>query len=177
MWRRLLLSVFILLTACLPACPTFAADEDEKKPASTKKIDAQKEKYARFKKAMTGAKLIGQFTVLGQKQGPLAKEEYTIRSISKLQGDYWLLTARIKYGGKDLTLPVPLKIQWAGDTPVITLTNATIPGLGTFSCRVVIYSKKYAGTWTHGEVGGHLFGTVEQLKPDATKKTEKPSKK
>ena len=98
-----------------------------------------------------------------------AKEEYTIRSITKLQGDYWLLNARIKYGGKDLTLPVPLKIQWAGDTPVITLTKAKIPGLGTFSCRVVIYNSKYAGTWAHGEVGGHLFGTLEKPKVAAPK--------
>jgi hypothetical protein len=37
----------------------------------------------------------------------------------------------------------------------------------------VIYNKKYAGTWTHGEVGGHLFGTLEKVKADAPKKPEK----
>ena len=177
MCRRLLLSTVISLAGCFTIGQAVSAAGDEKKsaekPVPSKETDAQKEKYARFQKEMTGVKMVGQFTVIGKDQGPLAKEEYTIRSITKLQGDYWLLTARIKYGGRDLTLPVPLRIQWAGDTPVITLTKATIPGLGTFSCRVVIYNKKYAGTWTHGEVGGHLFGTVEKIKSDASKKTEK----
>jgi hypothetical protein len=170
--RRLLLAL-VLLAGCFTLGPVLGAAEDEKKPVTSKEAAAEKEKFARFQKEMTGTKLVGQFTVVGQPQGALAKEEYTIRSISKLQGDYWLLTARIKYGGRDLTLPVPLKIVWAGDTPVITLTKAAIPGLGTFSCRVVIYNKKYAGTWTHGEVGGHLFGTLEKVKADGPKKPEK----
>jgi hypothetical protein len=37
--------------------------------------------------------------------------------------------------------------------------------LGTFDARVVIHDQKYAGTWKHGEVGGHLFGTIEKLQP------------
>ena len=172
-----LLSTLILWTGCLMVGSVLGAAEDEKKPAPAKETAAEKAKYARFQKAMTGTKLVGQFTVVGQPQGALAKEEYTIRSINKLQGDYWLLTARIKYGGKDMTLPVPLKIVWAGDTPVITMTKAAIPGLGTFSCRVVIYNNKYAGTWTHGNVGGHLFGTLEKAEADAPKKSEEsPSK-
>ena len=50
---------------------------------------------------------------------------------------------------------------------MITLTDFTVPGLGTFSARVVIYRNKYAGTWSHGEVGGHLFGTIEKNAEDA----------
>jgi len=175
MKNPLLLSAFILLMGGLVIVPanSIAQDKkaalDEKKSADTKKAEAEKKKFAKFQKEMTGVKMIGQFTVIGNDQGAPAKEEYTIRSITKLQGDYWLLNARIKYGGKDLTLPVPLKIQWAGDTPVITLTKAKIPGLGTFSCRVVIYNSKYAGTWAHGEVGGHLFGTLEKPKAAAPK--------
>ncbi|MCA9175246.1 MAG: hypothetical protein KDB14_12245, partial [Planctomycetales bacterium] len=64
---------------------------------------------------------------------------------------------------------------WSGDTPVITLTDFTIPTLGTFSCRVLIYNGKYAGTWTHGAVGGHMFGVLKPLEADAEDagKTEK----
>ena len=74
---------------------------------------------------------------------------------------------------------MPLQVQWAGTTPVITLTNVLIPGLGTFSSRVVIYKNKYAGTWTHGDVGGHLFGTIgpnTDANP-AGDATDSPSKK
>jgi hypothetical protein len=56
-----------------------------------------------------------------------------------------------------------LDVKWAGTTAVITLDDLTIPGLGTFSSRVVIDDGKYAGTWRHDKVGGHLFGVVEKL--------------
>ena len=82
------------------------------------------------------------------------------------EGDRWLITARIKYGKYDVTVPIPLDILWAGDTPVITLTNLTIPGLGTFSARVMIYEHRYAGTWQHDKVGGLLFGKVERGTPE-----------
>jgi hypothetical protein len=83
------------------------------------------------------------------------------------KGDYWLFNTRIKYGKNDVQVPLPLEVKWAGTTPMITLTDFTVPGLGTFSARVVIYRNKYAGTWSHGEVGGHLFGTIEKNAEDA----------
>lgn len=61
---------------------------------------------------------------------------------------------------------MPLEIKWAGDTPVITLTDLAIPGLGTFTARVVIYDNKYAGTWQHGQVGGSLFGRIEKVQQE-----------
>jgi hypothetical protein len=82
------------------------------------------------------------------------------------EGDVWLIKARVKYGDKDVTVPMPLEIKWAGDTPIITLTDFTIPGLGTFTSRVVIYENRYAGTWQHGQVGGHLFGRLEKVKDE-----------
>jgi hypothetical protein len=124
-----------------------------------------------FEQTLSGSVLSGQFTILGKERERLPREEYTITSVRKLpDGDYWLFQTRIKYGDKDLTVPLPLQVLWAGDTPVITLTDLTIPGLGTFSSRVVIYNNKYAGTWTHGEVGGHLFGVIRKIEeaPTAT---------
>jgi hypothetical protein len=117
---------------------------------------------------LTNVKLIGRFTITGKEDQAPKEEEYTISSALKLpEGDTWLLKARIKYGNKDATVPIPLEIKWASDTPVITLTNLAIPGLGTFSSRVVIYEGRYAGTWQHGDVGGHLFGRLEKMEtPD-----------
>lgn len=139
-------------------------------------ISAEKKKlYELFEEKMSGVKLVGQFTILGKEQNQLPKEEYTIKSVKKApQGEQWLFEANIKYGDKDVTVPLPIDVEWAGKTPVITLTDFTIPGMGTFSSRVVIYKSKYAGTWTHGEVGGHLFGTIEKLNsgPAAKKSAE-----
>jgi hypothetical protein len=124
----------------------------------------QQQRFQDFESLLTGAKLVGYFTVVGQDDKPLARDEYIIDSVKKAEeGDYWVFNTRFKFGGANFKLPLPLQVKWAGDTPVITLTDLTIPTLGTFSSRVAFYNKKYAGTWTHGKVGGHMFGVVEKL--------------
>ena len=71
-----------------------------------------------------------------------------------------------------MTVPLSLPIYWAGKTPVITVDNLKVPGLGTFDARVVINNDKYAGTWKHGDVGGHLFGKIIPKGSDGKDKTE-----
>lgn len=111
-----------------------------------------------FRQSLSGATLAGHFTVGDQKD--LREEKYTIAKVSKIPGGLWLFQVRIQYGQRDVTLPLPLKVQWAGDTPVITLTDLSIPNLGTYTARVLIYRDQYAGTWSGGEVGGQLFGRL-----------------
>lgn len=121
-------------------------------------------KIAALEKQLSGTKFIGAFTIDGKKGAP-AKEEYTILDVKKIgKGDLFLFRARVKFGKTDITLPMPLPIKWAGDTPVISMDNLSIPGLGTFSAHVVIDGDKYAGTWKHGKVGGHLFGKISRIK-------------
>lgn len=148
-----------------PAPPT----TDSAKPEEPQPADDPEAKFRKFKEMMSDVRLVGRFTMLGRDPAQLPTEEYTIRSVQKLpRGDYWLINARIKYGNHDLTVPLPLEIKWAGDTPVITLSDFAIPGLGkAFGARVVLDDGKYAGTWRHGEVSGHMFGTIEKLKPES----------
>ena len=117
-----------------------------------------------FSKMLSGSKFVGNFTVVGQDLSKLTSEEYSIKSVKKMpEGDMWLFVARIKYGKRDMSVPIPLEVRWAGDdTPVITVTDFSIFGYGPFSARVVIYNEMYAGTWSHGEVNGHLFGVIKQ---------------
>lgn len=70
----------------------------------------------------------------------------------------------MKYGKIDTVLPLVLPVEWAGETPVISMTDFTIPGMGTFSCRVLFHKDRYAGTWQHGEKGGHMWGLIEKAK-------------
>jgi hypothetical protein len=118
---------------------------------------------ADFEKYLTNAVLTGVFTIDGQPLSKLDEERYEIKSAKKVAGEekLWEITTRIKYGDKDLTVPVFVNVEWAGRTPVIVLDSITIPGLGTFSARVVFHDRKYAGTWKHDNIGGHLFGRVE----------------
>ena len=150
--------------ACIALlCAAFAAPlaaQEAAKP--TAHPPTQEVLIKKLEKDLTGAKLTGRFTITGKADMTPKEEEYTISSAIKLpEPDMWLLKARVKYGDKDGVYPIPLEIKWAGDTPVITMTNMEIPGLGKFSTRVVLYEGRYAGTWQHGDVGGHLFGTYE----------------
>lgn len=151
--------------AALAACLMIAAAGFGQEPKAA--IPSREELIKKLEQDLTGAKLTGRFTITGREDQSPRSEEYTITSATKLtEGDMWLLKSRVKYGDKDVTVPIPLEIEWAGDTPVITLTDLTIPGLGTFTSRVVIYEGRYAGTWQHGKIGGHLFGTIEKAKAD-----------
>lgn len=147
-------------------------DSDSASPNSeTKKL------YEKFARQMSGSKLIGNFTMEGDDSGERRPEEYHILSAIKLdQGDQWTFVARIKYGGKDVTRPITLNVHWAGDTPVITVDKLMIPQMGTFDARVLINGNQYAGTWSHDGVGGHMFGTIEKLKPEEIRSRRKRKK-
>lgn len=117
-----------------------------------------------LQRAISNTQWTGSFTRTGSDAAP-KKESYEIIDATHQSGDQWLLRARIAYGDRDVTVPIPLEIKWAGRTPVITVDNLTIPPLGTFDARVLIRKGSYAGTWAHGEKGGHLFGKYEKMNP------------
>ena len=130
----------------------------------TSKELSKEELFKSFAKSMKNVRFTGHFTVTGRNSAP-SKETYEIQKVEKFgDGDLWIFTARVKYGGKDVTLPLPLPVKWLGKIPVITMDKVTLPGLGTFSAHVVIDGDKYAGTWAHGKVGGHLYGAISKMK-------------
>ena len=127
-----------------------------------------------FSKSMANCVLVGAFTIDGKESKGAPKEErYEIESVTKAADNMWIFLTRVKYGNLDTKLQITVPVEWAGDTPMVTLTNATLPGLGEgFSARVLFYEGRYAGTWQHGPIGGHMFGTIETAKP--AKPVEKP---
>lgn len=177
---RWLVLLGLLVTCCgqlgvAQQTPTPIAPNDplQRRPATTDKtllaadIPADKALHDKFQRLLTGAKLVGMFTIDGRPMDKLTAETYEIQKVEKLpDGDDWAITARIKYGDKDVSFPVPVEVKWAGTTPVITLDKTTIPGLGTFSARVLFHGERYAGTWQHDDKGGHLFGKIELAKSE-----------
>jgi len=73
----------------------------------------------------------------------------------------------MQFRGKEVSVPVPVQVKWAGDTPVIILDKVTIPGMGTYSARVLVYEKTYAGTWSAGDHGGMLHGLIKKKESKA----------
>jgi hypothetical protein len=147
---------------------TTLAQEPQKSPPAPPAPNAGMPTRAQLEKAfaekMSNATLAGHFTDRTRKDAPLKEEKYTLGKVSKLRDDYWRFEARIQYGEHDVTLPLSLRVVWAGDTPVITLDKVLIPGFGTFTCRVMFFADQYAGTWDGGNHGGHLFGKVVPAK-------------
>ncbi|HQX51891.1 MAG TPA: hypothetical protein PLR25_18370, partial [Planctomycetaceae bacterium] len=92
-----------------------------------------------FSKSMSKSVLVGSFTMDGKQSAEAPKaERYEIESVVKASDNLWIFTARVKYGKLDTKLPITVPLEWAGDTPMVTLTNANLPGLGEgFSARVL----------------------------------------
>lgn len=157
------LFVIALMVACVAGRAT--ADEDTTKPTGPNGADsAELSREQRIVNYLTGSRFIGSYSIDSKGFGALKEEAYTISKVEKLpEADAYRLTARIQYGDTDGEFPMDLKILWAGNTPVITLDQVWIPGLGTFSARVLILKNRYSGTWDHDAVGGHLFGRIEKV--------------
>jgi hypothetical protein len=141
-----IIALFPLLLAALAGCA-------KKAPASQDDLDRK------FQEMMKGVTLVGRSTRTNNDQF-IGNEKYVIEKVSKLAGDTWLFHARLQYGNRDLPVPVPVVIKWAGDTPVITLTDVAVPGMGTFTARILLYRDQYAGTWSAKDHGGTMFGKI-----------------
>lgn len=140
------------------------------KPAikSAKPLPSQEELEAKFKSMMTKATLSGRWaSTTGGVLGPEKEDKYNIVSVGKVSGDSWVVNAKIKYNDREFIAPLPIKVLWAGDTPVIIVDDLAMPG-GTrsYSARVMIYEHTYAGTWSGGEHGGMLYGTISNEKDE-----------
>lgn len=156
--ERTLLLYFGILASVLLVVARVAAAEDTQDLTPPEK---------RFQAAMTEATFVGRwFLVHEESLGEPRDEEYRIQGVTKLRGNQWVIQARIRYGEYDLTVPVPVHVHWADDTPVISVTNFTLPGAGTYSARVLIHQNTYAGTWSGGDHGGVLSGAIWHTPPD-----------
>ena len=127
-------------------------------PASL--IDAERQ----FAERMRNVTMVGTFTLDGRESRKPEPDRYDIASVEKVGDDLWRFNAKFDCcgaGGKGV-LPIVVPMKWVGDTPVIMMTDTSLPGLGTFSVRVFFYGDRYAGTWQHGEHGGHMSGRIEK---------------
>lgn len=126
-----------------------------------------------FEESMRGTVLDGHFTLVrldgdpsgaegGGDAARLRSERYEIEKVVKRSANVWTFHARIQFGNTDVTLPVPVKLTWADDTPVVSVTDLGLPGLGSYTARVLFYGDSYAGTWSGGTHGGSMFGRLER---------------
>ena len=125
-------------------------------PASLTDLERQ------FSERMRNVTLVGSFTVAGREDRAALPDRYDISSVEKVGDNLWRFNAGMKCCGVNGTIPVVVPLQWNGDTPMILMTDTGLPGLGTFTVRLFFYGDRYAGTWQHGAVGGHMSGRIEK---------------
>ncbi|MEZ6057512.1 MAG: hypothetical protein R3C01_12495 [Planctomycetaceae bacterium] len=150
----------------IEASETAEETESDEAPKLTK---AEQE----FVDLLSNSVMVGSFTVDGQEKPP-REERYSIGKVTKGEGGNWTVESRISYGKVDVAVPVVVQVQWGGDVPVLGVTDLTIPLVGSeFTARILFHQQRYAGTWMHGKVGGHMFGRIERAKPADNVETPK----
>jgi hypothetical protein len=118
-----------------------------------------------FADRMRDVSLVGSFTVTGREDRAPRADRYDIKSVEKVGDGLWRFNAGMQCCGVNGVIPIVVPVRWVGDTPVIMMTDTSLPGLGTFTVRLFFYGDRYAGTWQHGEVGGHMSGRIEKQQP------------
>ena len=115
--------------------------------------------------SLTTVTMTGFFTV---GDAPETKEDkYTIERVTKIAEDLWAFDAKIGYNNREFKATVKVPVKWAGETPVLTLSNYLIKDHGVFSARILIFNGMYAGTWGAQAHGGKMFGKIVKNEPAA----------
>ena len=127
-------------------------------PASLNDLERQ------FTERMRGVSLVGSYDTAGTNR-PSRAERYDISSVEKVGDNLWRFNAKMDCCGVNGEIPVVVPMRWIGDTPVIMMTDTSLPGLGTFTVRLFFYGNRYAGTWQHGKSGGLMSGRIEKQIP------------
>ncbi len=140
--------------------PQESAAQDQK--------DELNEHELNFQKMLKGKVLMGNFSVIKDgKESEPKKDHYKIVDLKKSDHGSWVFT--FEYGDRP-AIPFALPVKWADDTPMISMTQMALPGIGTFSCRVLFHEGQYAGTWRHGDVIGNMWGVVQDADGEKNKK-------
>lgn len=114
-----------------------------------------------FVERMRDVSLVGSYTELGRESVGSTPERYAIASVEKVGPNRWRFNATLTCCGFNGDFPVVVPMAWVGDTPMIMMTDTTLPGLGTFSVRIFFYRDRYSGSWQHGARGGFMSGRIE----------------
>jgi hypothetical protein len=150
----------ILLFTVFSSCIAISASAQPKPATQPSKAELEK----KFEKTMSNAVMNGSFTTNNSDRPP-GHDKYTLGPVTKKEGtaDTWIFVATIQYGGHNVSLPLEIPVKWADDTPVISVTDFGVPGLGTYTARVLVYGEQYVGIWStsDGSHGGQMWGKIE----------------
>lgn len=148
-----------VLGAALCATASWGAEIPEI-PAEPLPLTEQEQKFADL---LTKASLIGGYGARSGAREQPKPERYDIQSMTKVSDGKWLVMATMSFKDVNVPIPIPVEVRWAGDTPMMQVTDLAIPLLGSgFSARILFYDSQYSGVWKHGDAGGQMWGVVKK---------------
>lgn len=167
MKRNLVKTAALMLLAATSLAPAQEKDTAKEKPVAPAARTADRaELEKKFEQTLKNATFEGRWCSLKDgRLGPEREDRYTILDARKLGGDVWIIRSRIQYGERDVTVPIPVNVLWAGDTAVISLTDLAIPNAGTYTARVLVHGDTYAGSWSGGSNAGLMNGIIKRSAP------------
>ena len=93
-------------------------------------------------------------------------DSYRIARVEKADGDKWKVVSIFSVQGREMEVPSPCSVKFAGDASILILDNVRAgTGRANWSARVMFHDDVYAGRWwetANKEHGGTISGTITQ---------------
>lgn len=86
------------------------------------------------------------------------QNRYRIIRAQKVNGDDWIILGEFELQGKQVRLPLPAKVFWADDTPVLSMTGLPLPGEPLFTVRILFKGDMFSGVFQSNQLSGALVG-------------------
>lgn len=161
---RTILLTSVAIVFLSPARSVVAQDTDASESTAPA---AMNELEQAFSDRLENARFTGRWSLVADgKIGEERTDEYLINSATKVRGDDWVIVTRMRFGTVDVNVPITVQVKWAGDTPVISVSELAIPNVGTYSARVVVDKDQYGGSWRGQGYGGLMYGVIEKRKAE-----------
>lgn len=141
--------------------PGLATSEDEKP-----KLNESESKFAAM---LENATLKGTWAPIAQQQlGDEKSDGYRVVKAVKKKGNQWNIVSRVKRRGQEFDFPIPVVVEFAGDTAVMILNDSPAGRGQVWSARILFHDDVYAGSWWSPghEKFGIVSGTISREKAE-----------
>ena len=157
MYRQLFQTIALILVSTSGIAFSIAEETVEKTSSET--MEKQ------FSAMLKGATLKGTWAPVGPVGlGEDKEDAYHIVEAKKVKDDNWVMVSRFNYKGRQLDIPVPVVIKFAGDTAVMILNDVPTGDGATWSARILFHNDIYTGSWWEStkKKGGILSGVISR---------------
>jgi len=141
--------------------PAGAKPQSEPGSATPGALSAQEVAFAAMLKNAT---LRGSWAPIDKRLlGEEQEDGYRIVRAEKINGSQWSLVSRFKFQGKEVNVPFPVTVHFAGDAAVLALDKIPLGDGTLWSARILFHDDVYAGSWWGADKAaksGVVSGTI-----------------